>query len=57
MEYNIKELRTKLGWNQEQLARYLNTTIATVSRWENNVYKPGRQLQEKLDKLIKKHKL
>ena len=32
----IKEKRMKLGLSQEQFARRLGVTFATINRWENN---------------------
>ncbi len=44
---NIKELRTAKGYNQIQLAEFLEVSQTSVSNWEN-----GRYLPE-TDKLLK----
>lgn len=31
----VKYVRTKTGYSQEQLARMLNVSFATINRWEN----------------------
>ncbi len=38
---NIKELRTKKGMTQKDLANVLNVTAQAVSRWENNEVEPS----------------
>ena len=38
----IKIIRLKLNMTQEDLARAISTTSATVNRWENNKVKPNR---------------
>jgi len=36
----IKELRKKMGWSQQDLAKLLDVGIASISRWENGEKKP-----------------
>ena len=48
---DIKQLREKLGWSQDRLARELGVANLTVRRWEKNGVKPNPAHQEKLDKL------
>ncbi len=38
----IKELRRQLGISQEDLARSLGVSLATVNRWENGQSKPSK---------------
>jgi transcriptional regulator with XRE-family HTH domain len=38
---NLRALRLKKGMNQEELAEKLDTTSATVSRWENEECEPN----------------
>lgn len=36
----IKKIRTKLGYSQEQLAREIGVSFATINRWENGKSEP-----------------
>lgn len=38
---HLKEQRKKHGYTQKQLAKILNTSEATIIRWENNYKLPG----------------
>jgi len=38
----LKKLREELDITQEQLARDLNVSFATLNRWENSHTKPSR---------------
>ena len=38
----LKKLRQQQGWSQEDLARSLGVSFATVNRWENGKTKPSR---------------
>jgi len=42
----VKAVRTQLGITQEQLARDLNISFSTISRWENS-----RTIPSKLTKM------
>ena len=44
----LKKLRQQQGWSQEDLARNLGVSFATVNRWENGKNKPSRLTQEKI---------
>ena len=44
----LKKLRQQRGWSQEDLARNLGVSFATVNRWENGKTKPSRLAQEKI---------
>lgn len=37
----VKEIRIKLNMSQEQLARELHVSFATVNRWENGKNRPN----------------
>jgi DNA-binding transcriptional regulator YiaG len=46
---NLKAIRKKLRWSQEDLARQLGVSLFTVSRWEQRtVRKPHRIHRELL---------
>jgi putative transcriptional regulator len=45
----IKEVRRQLGLSQEDLARELGVSYATVNRWENSQAKPSRLARAQLD--------
>lgn len=38
----IKDIRTQLGLSQEDLARALGVSFATVNRWENGKTSPSK---------------
>ena len=44
----LKKLRQTRGWSQEDLARKIGVSFATVNRWENGKTKPSRLAQEKV---------
>jgi putative transcriptional regulator len=45
----IKEVRRQLGLSQEDLARELGVSYATVNRWENGLSRPSRLARNQLD--------
>ena len=52
---NIKALRAKMGWTQEDLARNIDVSLTTVQRWESGkVRRPSRLAQKELSRLLKK---
>lgn len=57
----VKKVRKQLSLSQEDLARQLGVSFATVNRWENNHVKPSKlavaQLEVFCSKMIKKGKL
>ena len=44
----LKRIRQRHGWSQEDLARELGVSFATVNRWENGKTKPSRLAQDKI---------
>ena len=38
----VKKVREIMGYSQEQLARELNVSFATINRWENGKTEPSR---------------
>ncbi len=51
---DVKAIRLKLGFTQEDLARKLGITLSTVSKWEQGLFSPSRLAREKIEKLVKK---
>jgi putative transcriptional regulator len=50
----VKYVREKLELSQEDLARELNVSFATVNRWENKQSKPSRLGKLQFDKFYEK---
>ncbi|ALS26500.1 helix-turn-helix transcriptional regulator [Paenibacillus cisolokensis] len=40
----LRKLRKKSGWTQEQLAAKLNVAKSTISQYENNINEPDLQM-------------
>jgi DNA-binding transcriptional regulator YiaG len=57
----MKEIRRQLSLSQEDLARALGLSFATVNRWENGLVKPSKLAKAQLDnfcaKMIRQGKL
>ena len=47
----LKRIRQVHGWSQEDLARELGVSFATVNRWENGKTKPSRLAQDKIKQI------
>lgn len=41
----VKFIRKKLNCSQEDLARLLSVSFATINRWEKGTYKPSKMAQ------------
>ncbi len=52
----IKSLRKKLHWSQEDLAREIGVSLSTVQRWETKEGKPIRLARMELEKLFRRVK-
>lgn len=50
----IRQLREKLDWSQERLARELSVSVNTVRRWEKGVNEPSTLARKALLDLLKK---
>lgn len=50
---NIKTLRKKMNWSQEDLAREMGVSHSTIQRWEKKGGKPIRLARMELEKLFK----
>ncbi|MDZ7374527.1 MAG: response regulator [candidate division KSB1 bacterium] len=53
----IRKIRHKLGVSQEDLARAIGVSFATVNRWENGKARPSRAAQRLLDEFARKMRL
>ena len=51
----IRYVREKLNISQEDLARALNVSYATINRWENSKNKPVRMAQAVFSDFCNKH--
>lgn len=45
----VKYVRTELKLSQEDLARELGVSFATINRWENGSYNPSRLARKAFD--------
>jgi len=45
----VKEVRSQLAISQEDLARQIGVSFATVNRWENRQSKPSKLAKTQLD--------
>lgn len=54
ISHKIKELREAMDWSQTDLAKKLDVTPNTVSRWESGTYKPRIEDLERLARAFKK---
>jgi SNF2 family DNA or RNA helicase len=48
----IKNIRTRLGYSQQDMAAFLGVSFATVNRWENGKAKPQKDRIERLRTLL-----
>lgn len=48
----IRELRNEKGWNQSELANFLNVNQRTVSNWENAIREPDFDMLIKIARLF-----
>ena len=50
----LKEVRKQLALSQEDLARELGVSFATVNRWENGKSRPSKLARTQFDKFCAK---
>jgi DNA-binding transcriptional regulator YiaG len=50
----VKELRRQLSLSQEDLARKLGVSYATVHRWENGLSNPSKLAKAQLESFCRK---
>lgn len=53
----VKYVRTKLNLSQEDLARELGVSFATINRWENGSYNPSRLAKKAFDDFCKENNI
>ena len=51
---SVKEIRSKLGWTQEELAHQIGVSLSTVQRWEKSGTQPSRLARRELDRLTER---
>ncbi len=49
----VKEVRRQVGLSQEELARALGVSFATVNRWENGKTVPSKLAQRQFEQFCK----
>lgn len=49
----LKDLRKRMKWSQERLARELGVSYQTVHRWEKGISEPSPLAMEKIQSLLK----
>ena len=54
MKHHIKELRTSIGWTQEQFSERLGVSRQTIISIENGRYNPSLELAFRISKLFGK---
>ena len=52
LQQTMRELRRKMGWAQEDVAREIGVSLSTVQRWERREVKPNRLARKALAKLF-----
>lgn len=53
----VKYVRTELKLSQEDLARELGVSFATINRWENGSYNPSRLAKKAFDDFCKENNI
>ena len=54
LQKKVKELRSRMRWTQEDLAREINVSLSTVQRWENRGANPTRLARREISKIFHK---
>ena len=59
MEFSdiVKSVRAQLGLSQEELARKLDLSFATINRWETGLYKPSKLAKKAFYDFCKKQNI
>ena len=53
LKEKVKELRKKMSWSQEDMAREIGVSLSTVQRWEEQGGKPTRLARRELARLFR----
>ena len=53
LKEKVKELRKKMSWSQEDLAREIGVSLSTVQRWEEQGGNPTRLARRELARLFR----
>lgn len=53
LKEKVKELRKKMSWSQEDLAREIGVSLSTVQRWEEQGGNPTRLACRELARLFR----
>jgi len=53
---SVKALRAKLGLSQEDLAKALGVSFASVNRWENGKTQPSKLAKNQFESFCQKQK-
>ena len=53
----VKFVRIKLNFSQEDLARELGVSFATINRWENGSYNPSRLAKKVFEDFCQKQNI
>ena len=53
----VKYVRTELKLSQEDLAREMGVSFATINRWENGSYNPSRLAKKAFDDFCKENNI
>lgn len=51
----ILNLRAKLNMSQQEMAKFLNVSFPSISRWENGHYQPTKLVKVKIVNLLKEN--
>jgi len=54
LQDKIRELRSRTGWTQEDLAREIGVSLSTVQRWESKGANPTRLARREIKKVLEK---
>lgn len=55
--YFVKKIRDTLGISQEELARELGVSFATINRWENKKSQPSKLAKQAIKELCDKNNI
>ena len=55
LKQNLKQLRSKNGWTQEELARRIHVSLSTVQRWECKGARPTHLARREIVKIFRRN--